>query len=536
METLYLNGETLRIRDVVKIARTAPGAVRVALTEEAVARVERCRAAVEQLVGEGRVAYGITTGFGAFKDKVIPPEQLDTLQRNLVLSHAVGVGAPFAPDETRAIMLIRANQLAKGFSGARLATIDLLLACVERGVYPVIPQQGSLGSSGDLAPLAHLALVLIGEGFAVVEGETLPGAEALRRVGLEPVVLRAKEGLALLNGTAVMTAVGCLTTYDAEMTTHAADIAGALSLEAMEGTGEAYDPRIHAARPHPRLIESAHYMRHLLDGSEFLRKRDPKRVQDAYSLRCIPQIHGSVREVIAYAKWLLRIELNSATDNPLIFIDDETGQIDVISGGNFHGEPVALAMDYLTIALVELANVSERRVNRLVDAKENGNVLPPFLTEEGGLNSGFMIAHYTAASLVSENKVLAHPASADTVPTSADIEDHQSLGTIASRQAREVLQNTSTVVGIELFAAAQGIEFRQRAAAQPFQLGVGTAPVFASIREHIPFIPQDEWMQPHVLKAKELVLSGAITAAAESAVWRHIHDEDGERIPLPTQE
>lgn len=536
METLYLNGENLRIREVVKIARSVPGEVRVALAEEAITRVQRCREAVETLVAEGRVAYGITTGFGAFKDKVIASDQLDTLQRNLVLSHAVGVGAPFGLDETRAIMLIRANQLAKGFSGIRLEVVELLLACLERGVYPIIPQQGSLGSSGDLAPLAHLALVLIGEGYAMVEGETLPGAAALQKVGLAPVTLRAKEGLALLNGTAAMTAVGCLVTYDAEMITHAADIGGAMSLEAMEGTGEAYDPRIHAARPHPRLIEGAHYMRHLLDGSQLLRKRDPKRVQDAYSLRCIPQIHGSVREAIAYAKWLLRIELNSATDNPLIFVDDETGQIDVISGGNFHGEPVALAMDYMTMALVELANVSERRTNRLVDAKENGHLLPPFLTEGGGLNSGFMIVHYTAASLVSENKVLAHPASADTVPTSADIEDHQSLGTIAARQAREVLQNTSTVVGIELFAAAQGIDFRQRGAAHPLQLGIGTAPVYTLIREHIPFIAEDEWMQPHVLKAKELVLSGAITAAAESAVWRHIHDEEGERIPLPTQD
>jgi histidine ammonia-lyase len=345
----------------------------------------------------------------------------------------------------------------------------------------------------------------------------LPGREALTRVGLEPVVLKAKEGLALLNGTAVMTAVGCLATHDAEVTTHAADVAGALSLEAMEGTGEAYDARLHAARPHPRLVEGAQYMRRLLEGSEFLRQRDPKRVQDAYSLRCIPQIHGSVREAIEYAKWLLRIELNSATDNPLIFTDEESGEIAVISGGNFHGEPVALAMDYLTMALVELANVSERRINRLVDAKENEGILPPFLTEDGGLNSGFMIAHYTAASLVSENKVLAHPASADSVPTSADIEDHQSLGSIAARQCQEVLENTATVVGIELFAAAQGIEFRRRRAQRPLRLGMGTAPVYELIRAHIPFIERDEWMQPHVLRAKQLVLSGAITEAAEGA-------------------
>ncbi|MBA3530339.1 MAG: histidine ammonia-lyase [Ardenticatenales bacterium] len=529
---ITLNGETLRIRDVVHIARSAPGEVEVRLSDEAKTKVQRSRTAVEQLIAEERVAYGITTGFGAFKDRFISRDQLDELQRNLVLSHAVGVGSPFAPDETRAIILIRANQLAKGFSGIRVEVLEFLLELLARGVYPVIPQQGSLGSSGDLAPLAHLALVCIGGGEAIVEGERMGGGEALARVGLTPVVLKAKEGLALLNGTAVMTAVGCLATHDAEVTTHAADIAGALSLEAMEGTGEAYDERLHLARPHPRLIEGAHYMRHLLEGSEFLRKRDPFRVQDAYSLRCLPQIHGSVREAIEYAKWLLSIELNSATDNPLIFVSDETGEIDVISGGNFHGEPVALAMDYLTIALVELANVSERRTNRLVDAKENEGILPPFLTEGGGLHSGFMIVHYTAASLVSENKVLAHPASADTVPTSANIEDHQSLGTIAARQAREVLNNSATVVGIEIFAAAQGIDFRRRRAGRELQLGVGTIPVYALIREHIPFIEKDEWMQPHVLKAKELVLSGAITRAAEAAVWRHGHSSDGERLPL----
>jgi histidine ammonia-lyase len=530
MKHLILDGENLRIRDVMKLARGAPGEVAVRLSDAAQARVRRSRAAVEQLTAEGRVAYGITTGFGAFKDRVIPREQLRELQRNLVLSHAVGVGPGFGADETRAIILVRANQLAKGFSGVRPEVIERLLALLERGVLPVIPQQGSLGSSGDLAPLAHLALVLIGGGEAVVKGERLDGRTALQRVGLEPLVLEAKEGLALLNGTAVMTAVACLATHDAEQTTHAADIAGALSLEAMEGTGEAYDARLHQARPHPRLIEGAHYMRHLLEGSEFLRQRDPRRVQDAYSLRCIPQIHGSVREAIAYAKWLLRIELNSATDNPLIFVDEESGEIDVLSGGNFHGEPGALAMDYLKLALVELANVSERRVNRLVDAKENEGILPPFLTEGGGLHSGFMIAHYTAASLVSENKVLAHPASADTVPTSADVEDHQSLGTIAARQAREVLQNTATVVGIELFAAAQGIDFRRKNAGSALQLGVGTEPVYALIREHIPFIERDEWMQPHVLQAKQLVLCGAITQAAESAVWRHVHGPDGERL------
>ncbi|HBY94696.1 MAG: histidine ammonia-lyase [Ardenticatenaceae bacterium] len=527
MSSLRLDGEHLTVADVVRVARSAPGDIRVILDEAARTRVVASRAAVERLVMEGRVAYGITTGFGAFKDRLVSREQLDELQRNLVLSHSVGVGPPFAPDETRALILVRANQLAKGLSGVRPVVIDLLLELLHRGVFPVIPQQGSLGTSGDLAPLAHLALVLIGEGTALVGEETLPGRAALARVGLEPPVLQAKEGLALLNGTAVMTGVGALVTYDAEMSAHAADSAGALSLEALEGTGEAFDRRLQRARPHPRQVEAARYLRQLLAGSEFTRGYDPLRVQDAYSLRCIPQVHGAVRDAIAYARWVLEIELNSATDNPLIFVEGD--QIDVLSGGNFHGEPVALAMDYLAMALTELGNISERRINRLMDVHCNGGLLPPFLTEAGGLNSGFMLAHYTAAALASENKVLAHPASSDSIPTSADVEDHQSLGTIAARQAREVLGNTATIIGIELFSAAQGIDFRRQRAGRALRLGRGTSPVYNLIRSEIPFLERDTFMQPYILAATRLVRSGAVDAAAQTAVARPSSD-DGETM------
>jgi histidine ammonia-lyase len=516
--SLTLTGEGLTIADVVQVARAAPAEVRVTLDEAARARVVASRAAVDRLVAEGRVAYGITTGFGAFKDRLISREQLGELQRNLVLSHSVGVGPEFSTDETRAIILVRANQLAQGFSGVRPVIIEMLLELLHRGVVPTIPQQGSLGASGDLAPLAHLALVLIGEGTATVGGERLPGGHALTRVGLEPIELQAKEGLALLNGTAAMTGVGALVTHDAEMTAHAADIAGALSLEALEGTCEAFDARLHKARPHPRQVEAAQYMRQLLEGSEFVRGYDPKRVQDAYSLRCIPQIHGAVRDSIAYAKWVVEIELNSATDNPLIFVEGD--RVDVVSGGNFHGEPVALAMDYLCMALTEMANISERRTNRLVDQNCNEGLLPPFLTEQGGINSGFMLAHYTAASLASENKVLVHPASSDSIPTSANIEDHQSLGTIATRQSREVLHNTATIIGIELFAGAQAIDFRKQAAGRGLRLGQGTSSVYNLLRSRIPFLARDAFMQPYILAAKELVLSGAVNTAALQAVRR----------------
>ena len=516
MKTVTLDGEHLSIEDVVAVARQP--AIRVEISDEAWARVARSRAAVEQFVERGDVVYGITTGFGHFRDRQIGPDETAALQRNLIRSHAAGVGPHLPQEAVRALMVVRANTLAKGYSGLRPATLQTLIDMLNQGVHPVIPEQGSLGTSGDLAPLAHMTLVLIGEGEATFEGETLSGGEALARAGIAPVELAAKEGLALVNGTAFMAGLGTLVTHGASNLVHAADIAGALSLEALNGSTDPFDPRIQAVRPHPRQIEAAGYIRKLLDGSQFIRSQhDPRRVQDAYSLRCIPQVHGAVHDAVAYARWALEIEINSATDNPLIF-SEEDGPV-ALSGGNFHGELMAMSMDYLAMGLTELGNISERRLNRLVDADLNGGLLPDFLTEHGGLNSGFMIAHYTAAALTSENKVLAHPACVDTVPTSANTEDHQSMGGTAVRHARDVLKNVETIVGLELFAAAQAIDFRRRDMPAAAHLGVGTAPVYELIRRHVPFIEHDTVMYPLIDAMRRLVAGGEIIQAAERAVF-----------------
>jgi histidine ammonia-lyase len=381
---------------------------------------------------------------------------------------------------------------------------------LNRGIYPLIPEQGSLGASGDLAPLAHMALPLIGEGEAFYQGERMPGAQALQKAGLVPVTLTAKEGLALTNGTTLMNAIGALVLHKAELLAQAADLAGALSLEAMHGTPRAFDARIHAARPHPRQIECAAFMRKLIQGSTFTRPDDPLNVQDAYTLRCIPQVHGAVRDAIAYARWVMAIELNSVTDNPLIFFD-ENDNAEVISGGNFHGEPLAIAMDYLALALTELGNISERRIARLVDAASNKNVLPAFLIEEGGVNSGFMLVQYTAAALASENKVLAHPASVDTISTSANIEDHVSMGPAAARQTREIAGNVETILALEMFSAAQGIDFRRHALGTDAKLGAGTAPAYQVIRQYVPFLEKDVVMYPHIETMRQLLASGRLT-------------------------
>jgi histidine ammonia-lyase len=507
-QQLFLDGQSLTIEDVVAVAHQPE--IKVALSESAWQQVRRAAQAVQDFVARGEIIYGITTGFGAFKDKIISIEQVAQLQRNILVSHAVGVGALLDQPTTRAMMLIRANTLAKGHSGIREETLRLLLEMLNRGVYPLIPEQGSLGASGDLAPLAHMALPLIGEGEASYQGERLPGAEALQRAGLSPVTLTAKEGLALTNGTTLMNAIGVLVTHQAEHLARAADLAGALSLEAMHGTPRAFDARIHAARPHPRQMECAAYMRDLIEGSTFTRPDDPLNVQDAYTLRCIPQVHGAVRDAIAYARWVMEIELNSVTDNPLIFFD-EHGNAEVISGGNFHGEPLAIAMDYLAIALSELGNISERRIARLVDAASNKHVLPAFLVEQGGVNSGFMLVQYTAAALASENKVLAHPASVDTISTSANIEDHVSMGPAAARQAREIARNVETILALELLSAAQGIDFRRQALGPQARLGRGTAPAYALIRQHIPFIEKDEVMYRHIETMRALLASGQLS-------------------------
>jgi len=363
-----------------------------------------------------------------------------------------------------------------------------------------------------------MALPLIGEGEALYNGERLTGAQALRRAGLLPITLAAKEGLALTNGTSVMTAIGVLETLRAERLSQTADIAGCLSLEALHGTTLAFDARIHALRPFPRQQDCAAFLRRVLEGSEFTREESSTNVQDAYTLRCIPQVHGAARDAIAYARWVFQIELNAVTDNPLIFIDEATGAIDVISGGNFHGEPLAIALDYLAIGLTELGNIAERRLMRLTDEASNTQTLPAFLTKDGGLNSGFMIVQYTAAALATENKILAHPASVDTIPTSANVEDHVSMGATAALKVRHVAENVERILGLELMAAAQGIDFRREAIGADKRLGRGTAPVYTLIRAAVPFITQDVVMYPHIEAVHQLVTSGAVARVAGQGI------------------
>lgn len=502
MHEIILDGESLTFEQVAAVAYGGPGDPIVKLSDAAKANVDRCAAAVQTLLDRGEIAYGITTGFGAFKDKIIGRDEVEQLQRNVVVSHAVGVGDPFDTPTVRAIMLIRANTLARGFSGIRAETLQLILECLNRGVRPVIPEKGSLGASGDLAPLAHFACVLIGEGEAEYQGETLPGRDALAKAGLSPVTLAAKEGLALTNGTTVMAAVGVLQAIRAHKLAELADISGCLSLEALNGTVRAFDERLHALRPHPRQIECAANLRKILDGSQFVRDFDPTNVQDAYTLRCMPQVHGACRDAVLYAEWLLKLELNAVTDNPLIFVDGEN--IDVVSGGNFHGEPLALAFDYLAIALAELGNISERRIMRLTDESSNAHALPAFLTEHGGLNSGFMIVQYTAAALCTENKILAHPASVDTIPSSANTEDHVSMGATAALKLRQVAENLENILALELFCAAQAIDLRKRRIGDR-RLGNGTQAIYEAIRREVPFIESDQYMKPHIDAVVDLV-------------------------------
>lgn len=508
MRRIELDGEHLSIEDVAAVAHDGPENCVVTLAPEARERIRRSRRVVEELLARGEIVYGVTTGFGYFKDRFIELANARQLQRNLVMSHSAGVGAYLTVPEVRAMMLIRANSFAKGFSGLRLQVVEMLLEMLNRGVYPLVPRKGSVGASGDLAPLAHMSLAMMGMGEALYRGQRLPAEEALSRAGLEPIDLEPKEGLALVNGTSLMAALAALAVHRAENLLITADVAGALSLEALFGTPRAFDPRIHQVRPHPSQGECAAFIRRLLEGSRLVRSEDSRHVQDPYSLRCIPQVHGAVRGAVEYVKGVVEIELNSATDNPLVFPDSPPPQF--LSGGNFHGEPLALAMDYLAIALAELGSISERRLARLLDEKANGGLLPPFLTEEGGLNSGFMLLQYTAAALVSENKVLAHPASVDSIPTSANVEDHVSMGTIAADKALKVLENVETILALELMAAAQAVDFRRRELGEETRLGRGTALAYELIREKVPFIARDEPLYRHIGAVQNLVREGHI--------------------------
>lgn len=443
----------------------------VDLTPEAWKRVEASRALVERSVSDGEIIYGITTGFGKFSDVHISNEAAAELQMNLIRSHACAVGAPFPEHISRAMILLRANALAKGHSGIRRELMQLLLDVLNRRIHPVIPQQGSLGASGDLAPLAHLALVLIGEGEAFVSGKRVSGKEALARAGLSPVRLAAKEGLALINGTQAMTAVGLIAYLQAARLAERADEIAAMTLECLRGVVDAFRPEVHDVRPYPEQAEVARRILRQVAGSDLVTRQGDIRVQDAYSLRCIPQVHGATRQALGYVKEKLMIEINAATDNPLIFADSGN----IISGGNFHGQPIALAMDFLKIAISELANISERRIERLVNPQLND--LPGFLSPEPGLQSGLMIPQYVAASIVSENKVLAHPASVDSIPSSANQEDHVSMGATAARHALKVVQNTQKVLAIEALCAAQALNIRG-----PEKAGHGTKQLYGHIR------------------------------------------------------
>lgn len=504
MAIIYIDGESLTIEDIIKVARQN---FKIELTEKATERINRARDVVDEFVDNEEVVYGITTGFGKFSDVAISKDETKDLQKNLIMSHACGVGNHFQEEVVRATMLLRVNALAKGFSGIRLSTLNTLIGMLNNGVHPLIPEKGSLGASGDLAPLSHMVLVMIGMGEAIYKGERLSGEEAMKRAGIETIELTSKEGLALINGTQVMTAVGALTVYDTLKIAKMADISAAMTLEALNGITDPFDPRIHAVRPHKGQGDCAKNLLNITNGSKMTTRQGEIRVQDAYSLRCIPQIHGGSRDAIEYVINKINIEINSVTDNPLIFVKEK----DVISGGNFHGQPMALAFDFLGIAISELANVAERRIERLVNPQLSG--LPAFLTEKGGLNSGFMIAQYSAASLVSENKVLAHPASVDSIPSSANQEDHVSMGTIAARKAGSILENTINVLAIEILAAAQAIDFSENK-----ELGEGTNIAYEIVRKVVPTLHEDRIMYTDINKCAQLIKEHKIVNEIENKI------------------
>jgi histidine ammonia-lyase len=502
MNALQINGNDLSLddlRQVVYERRT------VELADGARAKVIAAREVVEKLLRENRVAYAINTGVGKLSDVHIEPAQNRQLQVNLIRSHSAGVGEPLSQEETRAMMLLRANSLAKGFSGVRPEVIDLICAMLNNGVHPVVPSQGSVGASGDLAPLAHLALAMIGEGQVWDQSARSNGAEALKRAGIRPLVPEAKEAISLINGTQAMLAVGTLSLLAAETLAATADVLGAMSLDALHGTDVAFDARIHDARPHSGQVEVAANLRRLLKGSEIREShKDCGRVQDAYSLRCIPQVHGAVRDTLAFCRRTFEIEMNSAVDNPLVFVKGH-GEGDIISGGNFHGQPLAFALDYLAIALSALAGISERRIERLVNPALNEG-LPPFLAPDAGINSGFMMPQVTAAALASENKGLAHPASVDSITTSGNKEDYVSMGMAAAIKLKRVVANTTNVLAIEACAAAQALDFLS-----PLKSSLPLQKAHAAIRKVSPKIEHDRVFADDFAKLAELIRAGGLT-------------------------
>jgi len=513
---LYLDGSSLKLEDIDAFCS---GKVKAAIKKQAVAKINKSRALVEKWIETDEAVYGVTTGFGEFSNVRISRQDIEKLQENLILSHAVGCGEYLPPLIVKIMMLLRLNALAKGYSGIRLSVMNLLLEMMNRNIIPVVPSQGSVGSSGDLVQLAHLVTAMIGRGRVQVvedfgnmkfdEEKIVPSLQALQTAGLEPVKLQAKEGLALINGTQMMTAFASLIAIKAMELSKTADIAGALTHEALRSTDKAFNSLVHNLRPYEGQKNTARNVLALIKDSQIRKSHianDP-RVQDAYSIRCMPQIHGASKDAIEYVRSRVSIEINSANDNPLIF--PETGEH--IEGGNFHGQPVALAMDFMSIALSELANVSERRVERLVNGALSG--LPRFLAKQGGLNSGLMIAQYTAASLVSENKVLAHPASVDSIPTSANQEDHNSMGSIAAQKCYRILKNLEAVLAIELMTASQAIEF-----IKPLKCGKGTSVAYEKIRNIIPPADTDRLLYNDLQKVIGILADGSLLKAVEKKV------------------
>ncbi len=503
-----IDSKSLTISDVVNVAKHN---YNVILTEESVRKVKKGREVVEKVLLGNKTVYGVNTGFGALCRKVISKENIKQLQRNYLLSHATGVGQPLEEDAVRAIMLLRVNTLASGNCGVRIELVQTLLDMLNAGVHPYIPQKGSVGASGDLAPLAHLGLVLIGEGEAYYKGKLLSGKEAMKAANIKIIEVEVKEGLALTNGTQVMTGIAALVVDEAETVMKTADIIAGCTIDALKGSDIPFDKRLHELRPHLGQKKCAHNLRQIMQNSQIRKSHiDCDHVQDAYSMRCTPQVHGASRDTLDFVKNVTEIEMNSVTDNPILFADTE----EFLSGGNFHGQPIALAMDFLGIALSEIANISERRIERMVNSKLSEH-LPPFLIKEEGINCGFMITQYTAASLVSENKVLAHPASVDSIPTSANQEDHVSMGTIAARKARQILSNVEYVLAIELLCAMQALDFMRE-----FKSGDGVEPAYKLVREKVAYLEKDRPLYTDINLAKEMINSKGVLFKVEEQLGK----------------
>ena len=504
MKKVVITGDDLSLEQFVSVCREN---AQVELAPESIEKINVARKVIDRFVEEEKVVYGVTTGFGLLCEVSISKEDCALLQKNVVMSHAVGVGDPFDTEIVRGTLLLRINNFAKGYSGIRLETVETMLRMLNEGVHPIVPEKGSLGASGDLAPMSHVILPMMGLGYAEYKGEVLRGSEAMERAGIPVIELGAKEGVACINGTPVMTSVGALALHDGINLLKSADIAVSLTFEALNGIVNVLDPKVHRVRPHKGQMDTAQNILALVEGSEMVTSQGEIRVQDAYSLRCSPQVHGASKDTIDFIKEKVEIEMNAVTDNPIIF--PETGE--VISAGNFHGQPMALCFDYLGIALSEIANISERRIERLVNPALSGG-LPGFLTKNSGLNSGFMIVQYSAAALVSENKILAHPASVDSIPSSANQEDHVSMGTIGARKAREIMKNVRKVLAMELMCACQGIELRGMK-----KLGKGTRSAYETVRKYVLPLEGDREIHEDITLCENIMISGELITAVEKS-------------------